>query len=71
MNPLSQADRELIADLAAVVGLYQPTAADRILSKNAALARATQRLAESGKPAEPTKRHRWHWCKWLLLRGDQ
>jgi hypothetical protein len=71
MNPLSPADRELIADLAAVLGLYDPITTVHLRRKQGVLARANQRLAESVKPAEPTKRHRWHWCKWLLLRGDQ
>jgi hypothetical protein len=70
MNPLFKADRELIADLAAVVGLYVPTNQNYLIRKWDVLARATQRLSEP-IAAQGPKRHRWHWCKWLLLRGDQ
>jgi hypothetical protein len=71
MSALSQADRELIADMRTVLLMYMPTDVSRVAMRTSVLQRSAARLAESGKPAEPTKRHRWHWFKWLLLRGDQ
>ena len=58
MNPLFKADRELIADLAAVVGLYDPITTVHLQRKQAVLAKARARLAEA-KP----KRQRWSLCK--------
>ena len=71
MSDLSQADRELIAEMRTVLLFYMPTDASRVAMRTIALQRSAARLAESNKPAEPTKRHRWHWFKGLLLRGDQ
>ena len=70
MSALSQADRELIADLAAVVGLYQPTANSHIKRKRDVLIRSHLRLSGRDTMPQP-KRHRWHWFKWRFLRGDQ
>jgi hypothetical protein len=68
MTPLSQADRELIADLRTVVLMYMPTDASRVAMRTIALQRSAARLAESDKPAVPTKRHRWHWFKWIFCK---
>jgi len=63
VTPLSPADRDLIADLAAVLGMYEPTNASHIKRKRDALLRARVRLAE--KP----KRQRWSLCKRFFLVG--
>jgi len=63
VTPLSAADRDLIADLAAVVDLYKPITTAHLRRKQSVLARARVRLAE--KP----KRQRWSLCKRFFLVG--
>jgi len=62
VTPLSVADRDLIADLAAVLDLYEPTNASHIKRKRDALLRARVRLAE--RP----KRQRRDWRKWIFCK---
>jgi hypothetical protein len=71
MTPLSQADRELIADMRAVLVHYAPYRPKHVADRARVLQRSAARLAESSKPAQPPKLRRCYWCKRILLRGDQ